>query len=296
MLKHDKVALEEKLIKSGEVSIHVLVGGEGIPLILLHGWPGFWKDWEKVIPLVVGNCKVIVPDLRGFGLSDKPRRPEDYTLEHYSADVEAIMNALGLRTAFLAGFDVGSIVAAYFASRNPNRVAGLILMNPSYPGLGRKRLELPYAAENWYQLFHLTDLAEALVSYNRDTVKIYLSHFYERWSYRKSAFNERDVEEYVDVYFKHGLFGGFNWYRARFQTRYGDWLGGGVEASTLVIWSDRDPIFPLEWSGDVKKFFPNSEVVYINDCGHFIPREAPEVTAEHIQRFLSKQQRLNKSF
>jgi len=280
--------LAERWIKTGEVNLHTLVGGEGEALFLLHGWPGYWKDWEKVIPLLITNFMLVVPDLRGFGLSDKPRSPELYTLEHYLADMVATMDEFGLKKAFFAGFDVGSSVAAYFASRHPDRVSGLILMNPSYPGLGRKRLEPDHAAEGWYQFFHLTELAETLVGYNRDTVKIYLRHFYDRWSFRKTAFSERDIEEYVDTYFKYGLGGGFNWYRARAKTRYSDWLGRKVEVNTLVIWSDRDPIFPLEWSKGVREYFPNSEIVYIRDCGHFIPRESPEETAYYIKRFLSK--------
>ncbi len=281
-------SLEERWIKTGEVNLHFLTGGEGEALFLLHGWPGFWKDWEKVIPYLVTDFRLVVPDLRGFGLSDKPRPPELYTLDHYSADIGSLLDELGLETAYLAGFDVGSTVASYFASRNRGRVSGLVLMNPSYPGLGKKRLEPAYAAENWYQLFHLTGLAEALVGYSRETVKIYLSHFYNRWSFRKTAFSEQDVEEYVDTYFKHGLWGGFNWYRARFKTRYSDWLKDRLDVKTLIIWSDKDPIFPLEWSRGVEEFFPNSSLVYIKDCGHFIPREAPEESADLIKHFLSK--------
>ena len=280
---------EERWIKTGEVNLHLLTGGEGDALFLLHGWPGFWKDWEKIIPYLVTDFRLVVPDLRGFGLSDKPRSPDAYTLDHYSEDIGSLMDGLGLKTAFLAGFDVGSTVAAYFASKNRGRVSGLVLMNPSYPGLGKKRLEPAYAAENWYQLFHLTELAEVLVGYSRETVKIYLSHFYNRWSFRKTAFTEQDVEEYVDTYFKHGLWGGFNWYRARFKTRYSDWLKDRLDVKTLIIWSDKDPIFPLEWSKGVEEFFPNSSLVYIKDCGHFIPREAPEETADLIKLFLSKQ-------
>ena len=280
---------EERWIKTGEVNLHLLTGGEGDALFLLHGWPGFWKDWEKIIPYLVTDFRLVVPDLRGFGLSDKPRSPDAYTLDHYSEDIGSLMDGLGLKTAFLAGFDVGSTVAAYFASKNRGRVSGLVLMNPSYPGLGKKRLEPAYAAENWYQLFHLTELAEVLVGYSRETVKIYLSHFYNRWSFRKTAFTEQDVEEYVDTYFKHGLWGGFNWYRARFKTRYSDWLKDRLDVKTLIIWSDKDPIFHLEWSKGVEEFFPNSSLVYIKDCGHFIPREAPEETADLIKLFLSKQ-------
>jgi pimeloyl-ACP methyl ester carboxylesterase len=289
MPNFSNVALEERWIKSAEVNLRFMLGGRGEVLFLLHGWPGFWKDWEKLIPHLITDFRLVAPDLRGFGLSDKPRSPEAYTLDHYSEDIAALMDGLGLRTAFLAGFDVGAIVAAYFASRKRDQVKGLVLMNPSYPGLGKKRLELPYASENWYQLFHLTELAEDLVGYNRETVKIYLSYFYNRWSFRKTAFSEQDIEEYVDTYFRQGLWGGFNWYRARFKTRYSYWLKDRLDVKTLIIWSDKDPVFPLEWSEGVKEFFPNAMLTYIKNCGHFIPREAPEETADLIRRFLLKQ-------
>ncbi|MEM0440417.1 MAG: alpha/beta hydrolase [Candidatus Caldarchaeum sp.] len=279
---------EEVFVRSFDgCRLRLFVAGNGSKyVVFLHGWPGFWKDWEKVMPLLVNDCKMVVPDLRGFGLSDKPETPDRYTLDDYAGDVLSILSTLNIDRVVLSGFDVGSSVAAYFAKNHPNKVSKLILINPSYPSLGRKRLELEHAAENWYQFFHVLDLAEKLVGYNRDTVKIYLTHFYRHWSYRQDAFTEKDIEEYVDIYYKHGLKGGFNWYRARMKTRYGDWLKGPVTTLGVIVWSDRDPIFPLEWSHGAKDYFPNSELVTIRECGHFVPREAPSELASIIREHL----------
>jgi pimeloyl-ACP methyl ester carboxylesterase len=265
------------------------VSGEGKALILLHGWPGFWKDWERVIEPLSSSAMLVLPDLRGFGLSDKPERVEDYSLDNYAGDLEALMDAMGLRKAVIGGFDVGAIVSAYFARHRPELVEGLVLMNPSYPGLGAKRLQLEQAKESWYQYFHLLEMAEKLVGYNRDTVKIYLSHFFRHWSYVEDAFTEDDIEVYVDIFYRLGaLRGGFNWYRSRIATRYGDWLGGPVPHRTLIVWSDRDPIFPLEWSEGAKAYFPNSELRVLKECGHFIPRERPRELAALISDFLKR--------
>jgi len=275
--------------RNGDVRLHAVVSGRGRALILLHGWPGFWRDWERVVGPLSSSVMLVLPDLRGFGFSDKPERVEEYSLDKYAGDLEALMEALGLRRAVIGGFDVGSIVSAYFARTRPELVEGLVLLNPSYPGLGAKRLQLEQARESWYQYFHLLEVAERLVGYNRETVRIYLSHFFEHWSYVKDAFTEDDVEAYVDVFYGHSaLRGGFNWYRSRIATRYGDWLGGPVPHRTLIVWSDRDPIFPLEWSEGAKTYFPNSELKVLKDCGHFIPREKPRELAQIILDFLSR--------
>jgi len=279
---------ESNILDLGNLSIHVVIGGQGQVIVLLHGWPGFWKDWEKVMPLLIDGFKVIVPDLRGFGLSSRPNSPSEYTLDHYARDVLEVLDELGIGEAIFCGFDIGSTVSAYFARRYRDRVSGLILLNPSYPGLGMKRLELKYAVESWYQYFHLLELAERLVGYNRDTVKIYLSHFYRHWAFRQEAFTEEDIEEYVDIFYMYGLRGGFNWYRARMATRYGDWLGGPLDVKCLILWSDRDPVFPLEWSDGVLKYFPNARLEVIKDCGHFVPREAPHELEQHIRRFANE--------
>jgi pimeloyl-ACP methyl ester carboxylesterase len=265
------------------------VSGEGKVLILLHGWPGFWRDWERVVEPLSSSAMLVLPDLRGFGLSDKPESVEEYSLDKYASDLEALMDAIGIRKAVIGGFDVGAIVSAYFARHRPELVEGLVLMNPSYPGLGAKRLQLEQAKESWYQYFHLLEMAEKLVGYNRDTVKIYLSHFYKHWSYVEDAFTEDDIEVYVDVFYRlNALRGGFNWYRSRIATRYGDWLGGPVPHRTLIVWSDRDPIFPLEWSEGAKAYFPNSELRVLKECGHFIPRERPRELAALISDFLKR--------
>ena len=281
--------MEEMLFWNGGLRLHAVSAGDGRALVLLHGWPGFWMDWEKTLPLLSTRFRVVLPDLRGFGHSDKPSSPTEYSLDHYAADIVTLLTHMKMDKAVVGGFDVGSSVSAYFAKKHPELVEALILINPSYPGLGAKRLQLEQAKESWYQYFHLLELAEHLVGYNRDTVKVYLTHFFKHWSYVKDAFTEDDVEKYVDIFFQHGaLRGGFNWYRSRFLTRYSDWLGGPVEHKTLIIWSDKDPIFPLEWSEDAKSYFPNSELHVIRDCGHFVPREKPEELVSIVMDFLER--------
>ncbi len=289
----DGKRFNELWLEANGIRMHVVTGGSGWPLILLHGWPGYWKDWEKTMASLSEEFKVVVPDLRGFGLSDKPESPDDYTLKHYADDLESLICSFGIDRVVIAGYDLGSVLASYFAFHKRERVSGLVLLNPSYPGLGRRRLEEKYAPESWYQYFHLLDLAEKLVGYNRETTKIYLMHFYKHWSYKADAFSQEDIEDYVDVYYRFGLRGGFNWYRARFRTRYGDWLGGRVQVPTMILWSDRDPVFPLEWSNQVKEYFPNSELIIINECGHFIPREKPDEFVYYVKEFFHRRLRVS---
>ena len=90
--------------RNGDVRLHAVVAGTGRALILLHGWPGFWRDWERVVGPLSSSTMLVLPDLRDFGFSDKPERVEDYSLDKYAGDLEALMEALGLKRAVIAGF------------------------------------------------------------------------------------------------------------------------------------------------------------------------------------------------
>lgn len=156
-------------VKLGDVTIHYVREGGGRPVLLLHGWPGFWFDWHLNIPALAARFDVIAPDLRGFGYSDKPDlAPEKgYTDEAHAADVFGLIGALELGVVDIVAYDIGAIVAQCFALKYPASIRRLVLLNPPYPGIGMRWVDPSHIQETWYQSFHQLKLAEDLVGSSR---------------------------------------------------------------------------------------------------------------------------------
>ena len=111
------------------IEIFFDVHGEGEPLVMLHGLGASSQDWEHQVPAFAARYRVMTPDLRGFGRSAKPRGP--YSIAQYSADVRALLSALGLARCHLLGLSMGGAIAFQIALDDPGRLASLIIVNSS---------------------------------------------------------------------------------------------------------------------------------------------------------------------
>src|SRR5713226_6219909 len=123
------------------LELHYVRWGQGTPrVLLLHGWPGFWYDWRRVLPRVAQLTSVIAMDLRGFGASAKPDWParSAYSAEVQARNVLALLDQLQLEMVLLVGYDVGSRVAQTVAQMEPSRVQALALAAPDYTGFGKR--------------------------------------------------------------------------------------------------------------------------------------------------------------
>src|SRR6266487_4829948 len=140
------------------LELHYVRWGQGAPrVLLLHGWPGFWYDWRRVLPLVAQFTAVVAMDLRGFGFSAKPDwSPRSaYSPEAQAKNVLALLDHLQVEQVILVGYDVGARVAQMLARMAPQRVQALVLSAPVYPGYGARPLEPDAQRERWYQHFHM---------------------------------------------------------------------------------------------------------------------------------------------
>ena len=156
-------------------------GTRGAPaVVLLHGWPGNRHDYRRVVSILGGVADIIVPDLRGFGGSDK----HEVAVRHfYSATAQAssivgLIKELGLSDVVIAGYDVGSRVAQSVARMHPDLVQALVL-SPPLPGAGDRVLTAQAQSEFWYQAFHQLPLAAQLIDGNPDAVREYLAALLE---------------------------------------------------------------------------------------------------------------------
>src|SRR3954464_15300253 len=157
--------------------------GSGPPVVLLHGWPGTRSDHRAVAALLTDDADVVVPDLRGFGGSDRHDRDPS---EAYSADAQAdsvcgLLEELQLDRPVLAGYDVGSRVAQAVARRLPEDLRALVLA-PPLPGAGARILEPSAQGEFWSQPFHQLAVSERLIDGDARAARPHLSHFREHSS------------------------------------------------------------------------------------------------------------------
>ncbi|MBS2553442.1 alpha/beta hydrolase [Catenulispora sp. NL8] len=253
-------------------------------VVLLHGWPGDRTDYREVVPLVAPAAEVIVPDLRGFGASDKldaePVRQYDAAAQARS--VAALIEQVAPGPAVVAGYDIGSRIAQALARNRPDLVRALVIA-PPLPGIGDRILAPEAQREFWYQAFHNLELSTQLVDGRPEAVRAYLRHFWSHWSGPGYEPDAEHLDHLVSVYAAPGAFtASINWYRAG---------AGAVAASlaervpaardriavpTTVLWPEHDPLFPSEWSDRIGQFFAAARLSRLDGVGHFSPIEAPD--------------------
>jgi pimeloyl-ACP methyl ester carboxylesterase len=278
-------------VTANGVRLHYVRQGKGRPLVLVHGWPGFWYEWAVNIASLATRFDVIVPDMRGFGDSEKPDLDpvEGYAPRVMGEDLAGLVRALGLEQASFVAHDFGAVWVQAMALAQPDMVERLVLFNPPYPGIGGRYFEMPQVLEVWYQIFHQQPWAEDLVGSSRRATEVYLRHFLSHWASRPDVFSDDDLSRYVDAYSQPGAWrAAFNCYRAAWRTSGQGLADQTVQAPTLVLWGDRDPIFPLAWSDRLPEFFPNLTLKTVEGGGHFLMREAPERANQEISDFVAR--------
>lgn len=264
--------------------------GTGDGVVLLHGWPGDRKDYRDVTPLLTGYT-VVAPDLRGFGESDKhpATPPEAYSADAQARSVIGIMDELGLRSAVLAGYDVGSRVAQTTARLFPDRVRALVV-SPPLPGAGKRVLEPSAEREFWYQAFHQLSLVEEIIDGRPDAVRAYLRHFWSHWSGPSFAPADAELVRLADLYGGPGAFtASIAWYRAGSGTVARSLAEASpapedrIAVPTTALWPEFDPLFPPAWGDRLDEFFADATLTPLPGVGHFVPLEAAAEFAAAIR-------------
>jgi pimeloyl-ACP methyl ester carboxylesterase len=269
--------------------------GSGDPVMLLHGWPGDRLDYREVAPRLTDVADIVVPDLRGFGESDK--QPAD-PAEQYSADAQVrsvvgLLDELRLGPAVIAGYDVGSRVAQTLARTAPDRVRALVI-SPPVPGVGDRVLAPKAQVEFWYQAFHQLDLIEEILDGDPVAIRAYLRHFWSHWSGPSLALPDAALDRLAGLYGEPGAFtASIAWYRAgsgtiaRSVAEMSAPRPDPITVPTTILWPEFDPLFPPEWGDRVPEFFADVTVKPLAGAGHFVPLEAPDEFANAIRAALA---------
>jgi pimeloyl-ACP methyl ester carboxylesterase len=274
----------------GRGRMHYVEAGMGTPIVLLHGWPGYWFDYRSVIAGAAALGHAIAPDFLGFGESspvptDDPAGADESA---YAQDIRGLLAALRVRRAIFVGQDIGSAVAPAVARAAPELVAGLVLLNPTHPLIGDRRYTQEAQREAWYQHFHVLPLAAQLIDGDVDRIRSYLSHFYRQWAGERTI-TTADLETVVQTYAQAGAFAAsLSWYRSRARRRADVSTPDPVTAPTIALWGDRDPMRPLSHRPGFEEAFPNASSRVLPGVGHFVAAEAPEAVLAAIKELSAR--------
>lgn len=262
-------------------------GGEKPLLVLLHGWPQTSQCWDAVLPALAEDYRVVAPDLRGYGQTDKPRT--GYDKKTMAQDIRKLIEHLGFRSARVVGHDRGARVAHRLALDHSELISHLSLLDIA-PTLHMFRHGTTEMAQGfWHWLFHMKDdLPELLVGPH---IEEYLRFFFERWTLQRHTL-EAAIPDYVEAFSRPGaLRAGFDDYRATDIDLIHDAAnfdaGEKVELPVQLLWGDHGLVGGRDVVQAWKPFAPHAHGESVPDCGHFIPEEQPEILVEKLRVHLS---------
>lgn len=278
--------------KINGIDMHYVIEGSGEPLLLVHGWPGFWWEyWPNIGPLAE-KYQVIVPDLRGFGDSEKVdlTDPSNYDLEHIIRDLAALLDHLGVEKAYLAGHDWGGLILHKFVRAFPEKSRKLLIVNPFLPGCEVQYLSPSHVHVGWYAQFQLTPLSVQLVGYNRDTIKMYFGYMFAFGHPGRAVHTDEELEIVVDNFMKpDNVQGGFMVYRAAFAPgSAGAWSKLDRTVSDIpfrVLWGMKDIFVPAEWGVYISDWYTNFTERPVHEGGHFLNRDSTEIFNSEVAAF-----------
>ncbi|SDN99547.1 Pimeloyl-ACP methyl ester carboxylesterase [Klenkia soli] len=261
-------------------------------VVLLHGWPGDRTDYRSVVPLLEGRARLVVPDLRGFGDSDRHAVApvEGYSAQAQVRSVLGLLDHLGVPSAWFVGYDIGSRLVQHLLSTAPGRVLGAVL-TPPLPGAAERMLAPAVQREFWYQTLHRLPLSDDLLDGHPDAVRAYLGHIWQHWSGEGFDLPGADLDRLVDRYGRPGAFSAsVGWYRSRVGSAAGAGAETGpapedrVQVPVEVVWPGQDPLFPAEWSDRLGEWYSDVALTHVPASGHFVPLEAPDAVADAVLR------------
>jgi pimeloyl-ACP methyl ester carboxylesterase len=262
------------------------MGGQGDPVVLLHGYPETSYAWRKVMPELAEHYTVIAPDLRGLGDSDKPA--SGYDKRTVAEDIYQLIKSLGFERIFLVGQDYGGSTAYVFAAEHPETVRRLVVIECASAGLIKDDvIPLVPGGGMWHRSFHLVpDLPESLIE-GRE--RLYLSWFYQHYSRTVGAISEADIDEYVRSYAAPGgMHAGFEYYRTYFDDteRGREYVKTKLKMPVLAIGADS------LYGAAVEKYMQTAALdvrgAIVENCGHFVSEEQPEALLNLLLPFFAE--------
>jgi pimeloyl-ACP methyl ester carboxylesterase len=274
--------IEDKYFRVNGINLHTIIIGKGEPLLLLHGFPDFWYGWKNVIPGLKNHYKLIIPDMRGYNLSDKPLGVENYTLDILCEDIKGLIENLGYQSIFIAGHDWGGVVAWAFAEKHPKLIKKLAIINAPHIKIFQKKLQNDKDQQkaSFYIFEFLKPNGEQFVI--KDDFK------WLKWAVfsgmeNKKDFTETDKQKYINAWSQpYAIVSGVNYYRA--NVSFKGW-SGIITVPTLVIHGMKDVAVLSSVLNDLYKYVNDLKIIRAEKSSHWVMHDEPELIVNNFRSF-----------
>jgi epoxide hydrolase 4 len=277
--------LEHNTIKTNGIRLHVVQAGpkSGVPVLLLHGFPEDWRCWIRQLPALVGaGCRVIIPDQRGYNLSDKPKGIQSYCIKELTADILGLIGALEYEKVNLVGHDFGALVAWMLAIKHPERLHRLGIVNVPHPVVMWRflRRDFEQMRRSLYAFFfQLPWLPEAIMRIGN----WHVASSGMRRSGKPNAFTDDDIKAYKEAWSQPGAMTAMlNWYRA--AARYQPEISNGMRVSirTLILWGVQDVALSHRMARPSLDYCDEGNLIFFPDATHWVQREEADEVSRHL--------------
>ncbi|XP_078439860.1 epoxide hydrolase 3-like [Wolffia australiana] len=310
--------ITHRRVEVNGINMHIAEKGEGPVVLLVHGFPELWYSWRhQITALAAAGYRAVAPDLRGYGETDAPQSPAEYSIFHIVGDLVALIDVLGQDQVFVVGHDWGASIAWQLSLFRPDKVRALVNMSVAFSprsskGRPLQSLRATFGQDYYIVRFQDSGAAEALFAKHGEE-----SLFKRFFSYREPAplfisylditpgeqvhlppwLTEEDIRYYASRFEKTGFTPALNYYRSmdRNWELTAPWAGAQIKVPTKFIVGDLDLTYHSPGvqdyiqKGGFKRFVPLlEEVVVMKEVGHFINEEKPEEINDHIISFLQK--------
>ncbi|GAB2539349.1 alpha/beta hydrolase [Nocardia heshunensis] len=268
------------------VVLHYVAGGEGEPLVLLPGWPQTWWQARKIMPLLAQQFRVITVEIRGMGSSSKPAG--GYDKKTMAEDIHQLIRQLGYDSAFVAGHDIGSMVAFSLAANHPESVRRLALLEEPHPDESLYSFPLlPHPSERarhrwWFAFNQVAEVPEQLLE---GRGRVLVDYLCGRNLHNTAAIDDHAREIYAAAYSRReNIRAATGWYRA-----FPEDIADGMKYGSLEM-----PVAALYFTGhtdlpDALATRATDVTCYeIPDTGHYLAEEQPDAVADRLIEFFGR--------
>ncbi len=256
-------------------------------VVLLHGFPEFWFSWRhQLVALGEAGYRVVAPDLRGYGRTDKPRGIDAYQVETLTDDVASLIESLSASEASIVGHDWGGMVAWWHAMRHPNQVKTLSILNCPHPAHQPAMMTDPQQLEkSLYMLFfQLPVIPERRI---RSNDFAYLRKMLHRDPTTEGAFSDQEIQRYVDALDPASTTAALNYYRA--YLRRGRSLLSElrpIDRPTQVLWGTADRYLGLDYATPPTRWVWDARLELLEGYSHWLQVDAADEVNRRLLSFL----------
>jgi pimeloyl-ACP methyl ester carboxylesterase len=278
-----------ELVSVNNILLHVVMAGpeDGELVVLLHGFPEFWYGWRHQIDVLAdAGYRVLIPDQRGYNLSEKPKNLEDYRIDHLADDINMLVRWAKRDQAVIIGHDWGAMVAWWLAILHPRRVKKLGILNVPHPKVFEKTLRSnirQMLRSTYAGFFQIPWLPETLTSLN--DYRPFASAMQN--SALPGSFTDADMDTYRAMWSRPGAMRAMlNWYRAYAQLSKPEVESFRIRVPTLMLWGMNDFALGSEMAQPSIEMCDDGRLIELPEATHWVQHDAANKVNRHLLEFL----------